>query len=274
MRSALSLAIVALTGCAALPAPERPVELAPEDKPARPHEPRIQLKVVPPIGSRARCPAEMALVDGRVCVDRFEGALEQVLDDGTTRAWSPHHSPVDAAVRAIAVEGVTPQAHISGVQAERACRAAGKRLCSADEWERACRGPRGHTYPYGPSRRSKVCNDDGRASHPVGEITRRFGLDPERMWYEGMSHPGLNQLPDTLEPTGAHGECRNDYGTHDMVGNLHEWIDDPAGTFRGGFFMDTQINGEGCEYATTAHGRDYRDYSTGFRCCRDPEPLD
>jgi hypothetical protein len=33
--------------------------------------------------------------------------------------------------------------------------------------------------------------------------------------------------------------------------------------------MDTFQNGEGCEYRTTAHRRDYHDYSTGFRCCRD-----
>jgi hypothetical protein len=38
--------------------------------------------------------------------------------------------------------------------------------------------------------------------------------------------------------------------------------------------MDTQINGEGCAYATTAHGFDYHDYSTGFRCCLDPDPVE
>ena len=55
-----------------------------------------------------------------------------------------------------------------------------------------------------------------------------------------------------------------------MVGNLHEWVADPKGTFMGGFFMDTFQNGEGCEYRTTAHGFDYHDYSTGFRCCAEP----
>ncbi|QXD15378.1 hypothetical protein GQ464_000010 [Rhodocaloribacter litoris] len=28
-------------------------------------------------------------------------------------------------------------------------------------------------------------------------------------------------------------------------------------------------HGEGCLYRTTAHGRTYHDYSTGFRCCAD-----
>jgi hypothetical protein len=56
-----------------------------------------------------------------------------------------------------------------------------------------------------------------------------------------------------------------------MVGNLHEWVDDAAGTFRGGYYMDTSRNGDGCSYQTTAHDFAYHDYSTGFRCCIDAE---
>jgi formylglycine-generating enzyme len=92
------------------------------------------------------------------------------------------------------------------------------------------------------------------------------------MWHPSfMNDPRLHDLPHTVTPTGAREACRNDYGVYDMVGNLHEWVDDPAGTFMGGFFMDTFQNGEGCEYRTTAHGFDYHDYSTGFRCCADPD---
>ena len=54
------------------------------------------------------------------------------------------------------------------------------------------------------------------------------------------------------------------------MGNLHEWTADPSGTFRGGFYVDTTINGPGCLYATTAHDTGHWDYSTGFRCCADP----
>jgi hypothetical protein len=52
-----------------------------------------------------------------------------------------------------------------------------------------------------------------------------------------------------------------------MVGNIHEWTDDAS--FRGGYYLDTQMNGEGCDYRTTAHSANYYDYSTGFRCCAD-----
>jgi formylglycine-generating enzyme required for sulfatase activity len=54
-----------------------------------------------------------------------------------------------------------------------------------------------------------------------------------------------------------------------MVGNLHEWTAAVNGTFRGGYYLDTKINGEGCDYKTTAHEPNYHDYSTGFRCCKD-----
>ena len=53
-------------------------------------------------------------------------------------------------------------------------------------------------------------------------------------------------------------------------GNLHEWVADAEGVFRGGFYVDAVINGAGCSYRTSAHSRGYHDYSTGFRCCAAP----
>ena len=57
-----------------------------------------------------------------------------------------------------------------------------------------------------------------------------------------------------------------------MVGNLDEWTADPSGTFQGGYYLDTHLNGDGCEYRTMAHEAWYHDYSTGFRCCADVAP--
>ena len=75
-------------------------------------------------------------------------------------------------------------------------------------------------------------------------------------------------------PTGSYKHCRNAYGVYDMVGNLHEWTadvhDGTRGTFRGGYYQDTHLNGDGCSYRTVAHDVSYHDYSTGFRCCADP----
>lgn len=218
----------------------------------------------------------MALVGDRLCVDRWEGSLRRVLADGTERPVSPFGTlPAGAsALRAASVAGVTPQGYISGQQAAQACRNAGKRLCTAAEWNLACRGPQNWDFPYGPRRTAGTCNDDGRPVHPVVEAARRAGLPPDRMWYEGMDNPLINQLEHTVQKTGARVGCTNRHGAYDMVGNLHEWIDDPEGTFRGGYFMDTTRNGDGCNYETVAHPFTYHDYSTGFRCCMAADPVE
>lgn len=222
-----------------------------------------------------RCPMEMALVDGRVCVDRWEGSLVERGRAGD-RAWSPF-TPIDgneSLVRAVSKPNVIPQGYISGEQAASACRASGKRLCTASEWESACRGPSQTQFPYGEARRSRACNDDIRAVHPVVEVAASLGLASEDLWRDTMNNPLINQLPSSLLRTAERVECTNAYGVFDMVGNLHEWVDDPSGTFRGGFYMDTSLNGDGCSYQTTAHNFRYHDYSTGFRCCMDPERVE
>jgi formylglycine-generating enzyme required for sulfatase activity len=218
----------------------------------------------------------MTLVADRVCVDRWEASLVERMPDGTERPWSPFMAPDghEASVRAVSLPAVYPQGYISGRQAALACEASGKRLCSSREWETACRGPRGTTFPYGAERRAGVCNDDVRATHPVAETVAIMGLGAEDLWRGAMNAPLVNQLPETLDATGARAECTNEYGVYDMVGNLHEWIDDPDGTFRGGYYMDTSKNGDGCDYATVAHDFKYHDYSTGFRCCTDPDRIE
>jgi hypothetical protein len=255
----------------AAPAPATEVEPAAEVEPATARLDPHLMEDAPP-----RCPPEMTLVLESVCVDRWEGSLVELQAGGVDKPWSPYVSLAGATrpLRAVSETGRVPQGYISGDEAEQACRLSGKRLCSAREWGAACRGPHRTTYPYGATRMKHMCNDDGRKSHPVAEVTKRLGLPPDRMWYEGMEHPLINQLDNTLRKSGEREQCTNETGAFDMVGNLHEWIDDPNGTFRGGFYMDTQINGEGCDYATTAHSKGYHDYSTGFRCCTDADRVE
>jgi formylglycine-generating enzyme required for sulfatase activity len=170
-------------------------------------------------------------------------------------------------VRAVSAQGVVPQGYISQRQAAAACAAAGKRLCENQEWVRACRGPGNSTFGYGDRREPSRCNENHRW-HPVVQL---FRATSQALWgHLQMNDPQINQLPGTVALTGAHRGCSNGYGVYDMVGNLHEWTSDPEGTFRGGYYMDTAINGQGCGYVTTAHDAFYRDYSIGFRCCAAP----
>ena len=218
-----------------------------------------------------RCPPEMGNVDQRLCVDRWEGSLEEIAPDGSAPPW-PATTVLDLAkrYRAVSKPGVVPQAYISGAQAADACGAAGKRLCSAAEWRLACAGSEGTVYPYGATHVDRRCNDYGSAPMYV------FYPQVSKSWASvtnmDMNDPRLNLLENTVAKTGAHPDCVNDWGLYDMVGNLHEWTSDPHGTFQGGYYLDTRINGEGCAYRTTAHDFDYHDYSTGFRCCADLSP--
>ncbi len=212
-----------------------------------------------PVGLR-ECPAGMAPVAG-FCVDRWEAALVTVNPPGP---WSPYAHPGDTEVRAVSAPGLVPQGYITGRQAAAACDNAGKRLCTDDEWLRACQGAAGQTFPYGAAHEPGRCNE-GRTCHPVVQY---FETGADWIWSE-LGHPCINQLPDGLAPTGSHPDCTSDDGIFDMHGNLHEWTSNPTGIFRGGFYVDASINGPGCLYRTTAHSVGHWDYSTGFRCCAD-----
>ncbi|MBX3233236.1 MAG: hypothetical protein KIT84_20805 [Labilithrix sp.] len=295
------------------------------------------------------CPAEMVLVesdDVRVCVDRWEASLVEVDADGNEKPY-PHWLPVDGhTVRAVSVPDVYPQGYISEVQAEDACAASHKRLCTEVEWMTACVGPDKTTFPYGDARRPTACHDSGRSAvgavfglkalasappqpHParVAAAPAKKGAKADKktkgkptatiakkatskskpttkkattkpkpkpktkgkppaaakastrpssveasVWHQ-LNDPRLGQVDGALAKTGAHEDCTNTYGALDMMGNLHEWVRTPAsaahGTFAGGYYLDTSINGDGCKYRTKAHAHDYHDYSTGFRCCAD-----
>jgi hypothetical protein len=202
---------------------------------------------------------------GGACVDRYEASLVLVDDTGPIGSWSPFHNPGTNRVGAVSIAGAVPQGYISGTQAAAACAESGKRLCTDAEWLLACRGSANRTYPYGATRVDGVCND-ARAVHPAIE---RFGTSASWIW-SSLDDACINQLPESLALTGSHTGCVTPEGVFDLMGNVHEWTADPAGTFRGGYYVDTRINGDGCLYATTAHDVSHWDYSTGFRCCAAP----
>jgi sulfatase modifying factor 1 len=224
----------------------------------------------PKVSTPKGCPPGMAPIPndkGGFCIDRYEAGVVEVVGK-KTKAHSPFEAVTNKKVRAVSRQGIVPQGYISALEAKAACEEAGKRLCTPDEWLKACQGTKPHTYPYGDDEVKGRCNGDGTRQHPVVELfgssQDAFG-DPSK-----MNDPRLNQLPGTVAKTGAHAKCKNAWGVYDMVGNLHEWTSDATGSaqFKGGYYMDTHKNGDGCFYKTTAHAPAYHDYSTGFRCCR------
>jgi sulfatase modifying factor 1 len=241
--------------------------------------------------SRSPCPPEMAFSAG-ICIDRYEARLLERAEDGSLTPFPPFARPKAGSGAFVAESraGVRPQGYISQLEAASACQNTGKRLCTLSEWYRACRGEHDTLYPYGTTFVRGRCN--------VGKphlLSLLHGSDPRAWSYEtGFNDPELDQRPGFLAETGAYSGCVTSAGVFDLVGNLHEWVADHVdasiaqklplkfgirsrighnlgkGVFMGGFFSTTNEHGEGCEFVTMAHEPGYHDYSTGFRCCKDP----
>jgi len=239
----------------------------------------------PPAPPTLACPTDMARI-GKLCIDRYEAHLVIVVDGKESRHPYSSRPPRRAHYEARSAKGVKPQGYISRLEAERACNNAGKRLCTLDEWQSACRGSRDTDYPYGNEEETERCN--------VGKghlMSKLFGEAPDGWTQARFNDAKLNEEPGYLAKTGAYETCVTPEGLHDMVGNLHEWVDAEVtmdlmrklrsegvrrhggpwrrgnSVFMGGFFSTTNEHGKGCQFITIAHEARYHDYSTGFRCC-------
>jgi len=269
------------------------------DAPERPAAPtasgsgdsgRARALAAPPVldAGTPPCPATMARID-HFCIDRYEAHLVARGPGGELRPHPHFQRPEEGVTyEARSEPGALPQAYVSRIDSQAACVNAGKRLCSRKEWQRACKGALGTTYPYGQRRQPGRCNTE--KPHLV---TIRFGADPGRWTYANFNDPTLGQEPGFLARSGEHTGCVGDAGVYDLVGNLHEWVSDTAtaafraqldsegvsrafqywspgnGVFMGGFQSTQGELGPGCNFTTIAHEPSYHDYSTGFRCCAD-----
>ncbi len=252
--------------------------------------------------TKLACPGDMVSIAGRYCVDRFESTLvdgktarvlspdfpstpnllEIVLGDwATERAhWGDAHArafplpEVPSWQRGVKMEpiavplfGARPNGYVTGLVAESACAAAGKRLCSLDEFTTACRGEDDTDFPYGAEYQDGVCNVF-REDHPAALLHHNASM--------GHLDPRLNRVRAKgrllYETAGARPACRSAWGgdaVYDLVGNLDEWVDEGGGAFAGGFY--SRSTRSGCDAVITAHPKVYADYSTGVRCCKDAE---
>lgn len=165
-------------------------------------------------------------------------------------AWE---ASLDAEGRALSVAGVRP-AEVSWYEATEACKKAGKRLCTEEEWVSACTGApavddngngdftddkvEGTLFPYGPFHEGGRCNDDA---------------------------PGEGQA----RATGSMQRCVSPSGIFDQSGNLAEWTgaDEASGWLTG---TDFRWGAKAtCMYRIRRFGLGYRNSTTGFRCCAD-----
>tara|TARA_Y100001968_G_scaffold311740_1_gene334158 strand:- start:870 stop:1613 length:744 start_codon:yes stop_codon:yes gene_type:complete len=143
-------------------------------------------------------------------------------------------------------KGFRPLADVTWVQARVACELRGRRLCTENEWTKACGGVLGWLYPYGDRYVLGLCHAD---------------VDEEGEY-------------DRVVDSGWSDRCRSPWNTFDMEGNVSEWVEDrragaPWDRWVLGGTLWPGVYGRGCQ-ARHAHpavapvaGDD------GFRCCLD-----
>jgi sulfatase modifying factor 1 len=137
--------------------------------------------------------------------------------------------------------GALPKVGVTHPEAQAACEAQGKRLCTELELERACKGPENTTYEYGETYKPNACGTgNGRT-------------------------PG---------PNGMNAACRSGFGVHDVHGGAWTWTASPwkRDPSKPGLFAIRGGNGTPGELiGRCANGRgakpDTRSAEVGFRCC-------
>ncbi|MGB9736172.1 MAG: SUMF1/EgtB/PvdO family nonheme iron enzyme [bacterium] len=144
-------------------------------------------------------------------------------------------------------EGYTPKVNVSFYTAERLCKDEGKRLCTEEEWEKACKGPSDFKYPYGNTWNASRCNT--------------------------QNSDGTNR---SIAPSGTYKRCVSEYGVDDMSGNVMEWTNS---VFSSEDTTDKVVKGGSFTKPDWATRCAYRynmlpnstSNEVGFRCCRAPE---
>lgn len=132
-----------------------------------------------------------------------------------------------------------PTVSVSWQQASDACVAAGKRLCSADEWEKACKGPLNTVYAYGDFFDETFCGN---------------GLeDPAR--------------------AGARPECKSRWQVFDQSGGFREWTGTSPARSDGraivmGGMRGNPTAGTRCSFRID-ESKAVTEATMTFRCCRD-----
>lgn len=125
----------------------------------------------------------------------------------------------------------TPEHGMSFVDAQKICAEAGRRLCTTDEWRRACGGLAQRDQPYGDEYVARRCKtaDSG------------------------------DQVP---ARSGQRSECVNALGVVDLVGNVSEWV--AEGVALGGS-VDTRKPSCFTQKKVPNKGKNH----VGLRCCMD-----
>lgn len=225
--------------------------------------------------SDVRCPADMVEVSGDYC-QVVEQICEEYISEKKDRC-AKYRNKVRCFGKSRAMHfcvdryeypnqlGVKPTVAVTWDEARELCATEGKRLCTADEWTKACEGPENAPYPYGFVRNGEACNHD-----------RQYIMPDDNAYQNPQTRAKEVERVSQSEPSGNRASCVSSYGVFDMTGNVDEWVLNEAGSengpeypsgLKGGYWGPVRNR---CRPATTDHNRWHHGYQIGFRCCANP----
>jgi formylglycine-generating enzyme required for sulfatase activity len=189
-----------------------------------------------------------------------------------------------------------PMTWVTTQNAENICKAIGKRLCDAHEWEGACAGalhPPSEEYAFGMPRKTMQglhnIHREIRWAYGLTKDQSKCGTSSKRS--KECTVTGWTACGSNTFPAGAFPECKSPFGVYDQHGNVAEQMALPLHDYdlgsRGGFgepemkgswfiFKWYEVYEDDCRWRAPAwhdkEGKNHANYHLGFRCCKDVTP--
>lgn len=199
-------------------------------------------------------------LDHAVCMDRYEASRSNA-----TNIFQGDAEDIALSRPGVIPWYVNPMSLAALETFERACQAAGKRLCSKAEWFAACTGSKRLLYSFGNTFDRNICNC-------VDTFCEEYCQDhPEIQNCNMGDNCGYTYYSFHVVPTASFVECTNEAGAFDICGNVWEVVpseEDFRGyEVRGGAYNCASASQRlQCSYNAT-----WTDLYAGFRCCQDIE---
>jgi len=186
-----------------------------------------------------------------------------------------------------------PVTWVTTAQAQELCKALGKRLCDAHEWEGACAGtlrPPEKEYAFGQPRSAmrNLHNRDREIRWAYGPKKDHGKCATGSRRSKRCTASGWKVCGSNSYPAGSFPECRSSFGVYDLHGNVAEHMALPEKPeelgSRGGFgepemkgswfiFSSYEAHEDDCRWRAPAwhanEGKNHSNYHLGFRCCKD-----